>query len=111
MHIAALASVTLAVICLMAPAAFHRIVYQGEDTNELCELGSRFIVAASAFLAIGLAGDIYVVIAKITQSMPIGLVAGLAALVALVGLWHVMPFSLRLKRKPSPPRPARRQQA
>jgi hypothetical protein len=32
---------------LMAPAAFHRIVYAGEDTPEFHTLGSRFLLAAS----------------------------------------------------------------
>jgi arginine exporter protein ArgO len=111
MHLGALASVALTVICLMAPAAFHRIVYHGEDTEEFHALGSRFVLAASAVLALGLAGDIHVVIAKITESMSIGLAAGLAALVTLVGLWHVTPLALRLKHEPGTPTSTRHQRA
>jgi hypothetical protein len=94
-----LALVALAVICLVAPAAFHRIVYEGEDTEELHAIGSRFLLAASAALALGIANEIYVVITKITQSSTVGLTMALACLGLLVGLWHLLPLVLRLKKE------------
>jgi hypothetical protein len=47
-------------------------------------------------LALGLSADVYVVIAKIAQSTMIGIVAGGAALLVLLGLWHVSPLLMRL---------------
>jgi len=49
-------------------------------------------------LAVGLAGDIYVVFAVITGSRMIaGVVAGIT-LVFLVGLWHALPLISRRRR-------------
>jgi hypothetical protein len=81
----------------MAPAAYHRIVYAGEASQRFHELGSRFVMAATVFLALGLAADVYVVIAKIAGAT-IGLGAAVAALVLLVGLWHVSPIFIRSHR-------------
>ncbi len=46
-HAPALMLVALAVILLIAPAAFHRIAFSGEDTEEFHRIGSWFIVAAT----------------------------------------------------------------
>jgi uncharacterized protein DUF6328 len=94
-HAAALGLVALCTILLMSPAAYHRIVYGGEASKSLLALGSRFLVAATLALALGLSADIYVVIAKITQSTIIGIAIGGAALLMLLGLWHVSPLLLR----------------
>jgi Family of unknown function (DUF6328) len=98
-HMGALGCVALTVIFLIAPAAFHRIVYQGESTQAFHDLGSRFILAASAVLALGLATDLYVVIAKITEATWAGVAAGLGTFVVLVLLWHVAPLALRLRAR------------
>ncbi len=67
MHLAALGCVALAVIWLMAPASFHRIVYAGEDTAEFHRLGTRFLLASSLALAFGIAGDLGVVVGKVLE--------------------------------------------
>jgi hypothetical protein len=79
------------------PAAYHRIVYAGEASQHLHQLGSWFIMAATIALALGLAADVYVVIAKIAGEV-VGLSAALLALVVLVGLWHVAPIAIRSYR-------------
>ena len=73
--------VALAVVLLMTPAAYHRIVYAGEDTEDMHQVGSALVTAATAPLALGLAGDVYVVITKIAESPAAGLAAGTLALV------------------------------
>jgi hypothetical protein len=72
------ALVALAVVLLMTPAAYHRIVYDGEDTEDMHRVGSALVTAATAPLALGLAGDVYVVITKIAESPAAGLAAGRA---------------------------------
>jgi uncharacterized protein DUF6328 len=91
-HAMALGLVALATILLMAPAAYHRIVYAGEASQQFHDLGSRFIMAATVALALGLATDVYVVMAKIAGSTSIGLSAAAVSLVVLVGLWHISPL-------------------
>jgi hypothetical protein len=98
LHAASLACITIAVVLLMAPAAYHRIVFAGQDTEEVHAVGSRFIALATIPLALGIAGDIYVVLAKITASATIAALIAGAALLLLVGLWHIFPAIARLRR-------------
>lgn len=98
-HLAALGCITLSVIWLVAPTAFHRIVYAGEDTESFHRLGTRFMLAASFLLAIGIAGDLGVVVGKVLGSHTAGIGAATLAFVTLVGLWHVYPIILKLHRQ------------
>ena len=90
----ALGFLALTVIWLMAPAAFHRIVYAGEDTPEFHALESRFLLAACGTLALGIPADLGVVVAKVVASDTAGMVTALTLLTLLVGIWHVHPALL-----------------
>jgi hypothetical protein len=94
-HAASLFLVALAVILLMAPAAYHRIVFGGQESEAMHRVGSLMLTAATLPLAGGLAGDLYVVIGKITQSQSAGAGAGIAALLFLIGLWCLVPLIAR----------------
>jgi hypothetical protein len=99
---------------LMAPAAYHRIVYDGEDTEEMHRTGSVLVTAAALPLAIGLSGDIYVVMAKIAGSGVFGAVCGGSVLVLLLGLWYGFPLAVLAWRRrhgktAQPPHKAQRQ--
>lgn len=98
-HLMTLGFLALTVVWLMAPAAFHRIVYAGEDIPEFHTLGSRFLLAASVTLALGIATDLGVVVAKVVASDTAGAVATLTSLALQVGLWHVHPALLRRRRR------------
>ena len=50
-HAAALMLVALAVILLIAPAAFHRIAFSGEDTEEFHRIGFRIRASGSPWRA------------------------------------------------------------
>ncbi len=93
MHAASLFLVVLAVVLLMAPAAYHRIAYAGEDTENMHRVGSALVTMATVPLALGIAGDIYVVTAKIASSPAAGWLAGALGLVTLIGLWHAYPLA------------------
>jgi len=90
-HAASLAAVAIAVILLMAPAAYHRIVYAGEDAPEFLRTGSVLVTLATLPLALGMSGDSYVVIARIAASAPIGILAASAALLLSLSMWHLYP--------------------
>jgi hypothetical protein len=91
-HAASLFLVALAVMMLMAPAPYHRIVYAGEDTEDMYRVGSALVTGATLPLGLGLAGDVYVVIAKISGSLAIGSFTGGLAFVLLIGLWYLYPI-------------------
>jgi hypothetical protein len=93
-HAISIAFIAVSVILLMAPAAYHRIVYAGEDSEDMHRIGSVLITAATVPLAIGLAVDIHVVMAKIADSATVGLASGLVALLLLLGLWYGYPLAV-----------------
>ena len=97
-HAVSLGCITVAVLLLIAPAAYHRIVFSGQDTEEVHRVGSWLITGATVPLAFGLSGDLYVVLTKITSSARIGAFVAGIALVLLVGLWHAFPAFIRLRR-------------
>jgi hypothetical protein len=86
-HFISLSLVALSVILLMTPAAYHRLVEQGEDTEHFHRFASRILLASMVPLALGITGDFFVVARKITEAE--GLSIGLAALALLIfyGLW------------------------
>jgi hypothetical protein len=90
-HAASLFLVALAVMMLMAPAPYHRIVYAGENTDDMYRVGSALVMGATLPLGLGLAGDVYVVIAKISGSLAIGSITGGLVFVLLTGLWYLYP--------------------
>jgi hypothetical protein len=98
-HAASLFLVALAVMMLMAPASYHRIVYAGEDTEDMYRVGSVLVTGATLPLGLGLAGDIYVVIAKISGSFAIGSFTGGLAFVLLSGLWYLYPTIVARRSK------------
>lgn len=104
LHASALGLVALAVILLMMPAAYHRIVYAGEDSATFLRLGSRLVTAATVPLAFGLAADTIVTIEKMLGSQIAGLAGGLLVLILLIGLWYVYPLMERQRRRSEPSR-------
>jgi Family of unknown function (DUF6328) len=99
-HAASLCLVALAVVLLMAPAPYHRIVYAGEDTQDMYRVGSALVTSATLPLALGLAGDVYVVIEKISGSVVAALFAGGLVLFLLIGLWYIYPLAVaRMRRR------------
>jgi hypothetical protein len=97
-HAVSLCLVALAVMLLMAPAAYHRIVFDGDDTEQMHRVGSAMLTAATIPLAAGLAGDVYVVMQVIQKSPMLAAASGVAALVLLFGLWHGFPLVARYLR-------------
>ena len=86
-HFISLLATTISIVLLIAPAAYHRLAEAGEDTEHFHTVASRLLLAALVFLAPGMAGDLFVVIAKVGGStMSAGLIAG-AMLLAFYGLW------------------------
>lgn len=97
-HVVALCGTSLAVILLIAPAAFHRISFHGENTETFHRLGSGLVTAAAVPLGVGIVGDMYVAVDKGLDNTPAALSVALAALIVLVALWLVHPLLLRAKR-------------
>ena len=98
LHAAALMSVALSVALLITPAALHRIVWAGEDTEAVLAIGGRVTILALLPLAMGMAGDSYVVLSRVLGSTGPAAIAATLVLVYLIGFWFAWPFVERLQR-------------
>jgi DMSO reductase anchor subunit len=94
-HLMSLAMTAVTIVFLMTPAAYHRIVEQGEETEHFHRFASRMIIAALVPLALGVCGEIYVVVLKVLDSQ---LVAVVSALVILALFWELW-FGITLYRR------------
>jgi uncharacterized protein DUF6328 len=86
-HMVSLVLMAISVILLMTPAAYHRIVERGEDTEHFHTIASSLLLAAMVTLPIGICGDLFVVVLKVTQSMLASIVSAALALIVFYGLW------------------------
>jgi hypothetical protein len=100
-HAVAIALIVLATVLLIAPAAYHRIVYEGADAPEVHKIVSHYLLAATVFLALGLSADIHVVVSKITESDVLATTFALVSVTLLLGLWHFWPWWVRRARSSS----------
>jgi hypothetical protein len=107
-HFISLSLVALSVVLLMTPAAYHRLVEQGEDTEHIHRFASRTLLAAMIPLALGISGDFFVVARKIMRSD--GMAIGLAAFALLIfyGLWFGFTLYKRQAREQEGIRPRMR---
>jgi hypothetical protein len=94
-HCGAIGLITVATVLLMAPAAYHRIVYDGADAPDFYKVASRFLLAATVFLALGLSADIHVVVNKVSGNENLSIALACTSIVLLLGLWHAWPWWLR----------------
>jgi Family of unknown function (DUF6328) len=97
-HGLALGSIAFALLLLVAPAAFHRLAFRGEDAMPVFRFGSRFVTAALLPLALGISGDIYVAVTRIAASTTIGAAAGASAMLLFLTFWYAQPLILRTQR-------------
>ena len=86
-HLISLLMVTFAIVLLMAPAAYHRIVERGEDTERLYQVSSKFVLGSMVFLAAGMSLDFYVVATKVTQHATLAAVISAGLACCFLGLW------------------------
>lgn len=86
-HITSLALVALSTVLLMTPAAYHRIVERGEETEHFHRFASRVLLAAMIPLALGITADFYIVMRKVTESAALSAIVAALLLIAFYGLW------------------------
>ncbi len=98
-HLAALGLNALTIVLLITPAAYHRLVEQGEETKHFHRFASKILVAALVPLALGLAGDVYVVVQKVTESQLVSVVSALIVLAIFWELWFGLTLYRRTQRQ------------
>jgi hypothetical protein len=98
-HLAALGLNALAIVLLITPAAYHRMVERGEETEHFHRFASKVLVAALVPLALAMASDVYVVVQKVTESPLISVVSALVILAIFWELWFGLPLYRRTQRE------------
>jgi hypothetical protein len=86
----------------MAPAAYHRVVYAGEDSTQFHKVGSWLVTISTVPLALGLSLDVLVVGTKMWSSTGLAVSGALFSLLFLVLAWHVIPLVVRAIKKQGP---------
>jgi hypothetical protein len=100
LHLASLTCVAGAVVLLIAPAAYHRIVAGGEDYRDVEFFGARAMLLAMVILGLGMAGDFYLVLGMISDWHLGAAIAAILALLVNAGLWFGYPLAIRRRNSP-----------
>ena len=103
-HLSSLLLVALSIVLLMTPAAYHRIVERGEETEHFHRFASRVLIAAMLPLPLGITGDFFVVVRKVTESATAAAVAAVLMLIFFYGFWFGYTLYQR-NRNRTPPQP------
>jgi hypothetical protein len=96
-HLVALASLVLAIILLIAPAAIHRVAFGGAEDPRLHSLGSVIITIALFPLAAGISCDLWVALTRLLGDGAAVLAAAVASFVLLVTFWYLFPLLIRTR--------------
>jgi hypothetical protein len=98
-HAVSLGLMGATTVFLMTPAAYHRIVERGEDSERFHAFTGRMVLLALGTLAPGLAGDVFVVIRKLSGATSWGVAGAGAVLAFFYALWFALPLVLRARAK------------
>ncbi len=97
LHLASLTSIAISTILLIMPAAYHRIVEEGEDSEMLHHITARALLGAMVFLALGMCGDFYIVSRMTGLGQAAAMALALGLLACFLGAWFG--YSLWKKRQ------------
>jgi hypothetical protein len=98
-HLASLFMTALAIVLLMTPASYHRIAEEGAETDRFHHLASRFLLLAMLPLGLGICGDFFIVMRKISESIPLSLLVSLLLAAFIYGLWFGLTVFERWRRQ------------
>ena len=104
-HALSMGMTALSTILLMTPAAYHRIVENGEDTERFYRFARKVILWSMLPLANSVAGNFYVVLQKVTQNRTFAIAAAATAWLTCLTAWFGFTYwqrSRMLKNSPGP---------
>ena len=81
----------LAMVLLMMPAPYHRLAEGGENTERFERVAERLVLAALPPLALGVAGDVFVV-TDVVLGTRAGIAVALACAFGMATLWFGIPL-------------------
>jgi uncharacterized protein DUF6328 len=105
-HLASLSLIALSTVLLLTPAAYHRIVEQGEETEHFYRVAHIMVVSSLPPLAVGICGDFVLVVYELTETRSAALVAAGLMLSIFGVLWFGYPWFRRNRAERLIARPA-----
>jgi hypothetical protein len=98
LHIASLLLVAICTILLITPAAYHRIVEAGEDSERFHAFASHMLLAAMVFLALGVSGDFLLILLRVFSSATVAVSLATCLLLFFMVLWFGSTSYLKMRR-------------
>jgi hypothetical protein len=98
-HVTALMALVIAVVLLIAPAAMHRLAFEGRDDAKFLRVGSPIVTLALLPLAASICCDMWVALYKLSGGGALPAVGAVVTAATLLGLWFALPLSLRGRRQ------------
>jgi hypothetical protein len=98
-HLGSLAMVGISIVFLMTPAAYHRLVERGQESEHFHRFSGRMLISAMVPLALGISGDFFVVARKVTESEVFALACAAAFVLLFYGLWFGMTLYSKTRRE------------
>ena len=94
-HLVSMGLVALSIILLVAPASFHRIAAGGNAEERVLRYTTGMMLPALGLLSAGMIGDAYVMLRRVTQSVPLSAAASGVALVGFAVALYGVPLVCR----------------
>ena len=91
LHLVAFLLLTLAMGCIMTPAAYHRQAERGCTTRRFVMLASFLLTFAMGPLALGIAIDTYLLTWLVVGREPASIGVAAGVFLVLAGLWFFLP--------------------
>ena len=86
-HLWSLALVAVSTVLLLTPAAYHRIVENGEETERFYRVANKMVLCSLPPLALGICGDFFLVTYKMTETLSLSIVVVGLMLTVFGGMW------------------------
>src|SRR5689334_3655804 len=91
-----------ATACIIAPVAWHRVLFRNRLKTEIVDAGDRFAKSGLAFLGLGIVASMLLML-DLVLSRGIAITLGAALGVLLLSLWGVAPTLRRRQLEPQGP--------
>lgn len=93
-YVATLCCIAISTVLLIAPSVHHRILFRRGQKEFLVDTGTRLVIVASVFLAVGMTG-IMVLIGSFVLGTAGAVLLGVGAAAVTGGLWFAIPIVRR----------------
>jgi putative flippase GtrA len=94
LYVVDLTCAALATAVLIAPVAYHRLVFRHHVKLRLLRTSNVLAVVGLAIVGLAIGGSVLLVVSFVYEGFAVVLITALTA-VTIFGLWFVLPFSAR----------------